>query len=100
MQTYWARRHGAPLALAVSGALFAVLAAIDKVFGLVQRPLHLATLAYALLALLLGWALFRGVQIRRKNPVRLSIYAAFLILNVLTALYVVAWRRLSADPTP
>jgi tetratricopeptide (TPR) repeat protein len=100
METDWARRLGAPLALAAFGAFFAVLAVVDKVFGLVQRPLQLATVAYASLAVLLGWALVHGVQVRARHPIRPSFYTAFLILNVLTALYVFAWRRLSADPTP
>ncbi len=94
-------RHVYPAAaLAATGALFAALAVLDKVFGLVRRPLHLATLAFACLFALLAWAFLRGIHVRRRaRPFRLSGYAAFLILNVLTAAYVFAWR-LSADPTP
>ena len=99
MQAHWPRRLYAPLALAASGAVFGVLAVVDKIYGLVQRPLHLATLAYALLSALLLWACLRGIQVKPSRLLRLSLYAGFLLLNVLTAAYVLAWR-LSADPTP
>lgn len=88
-----------PLALATSGFAFSVLAVMDKVFGLVQRPLHLATLAYASLAALLVWACVRGIHVRPSRFLRLSAYAGFLLLNVLTATYLFA-LRVSADPTP
>ena len=99
MQANWPRRVYPPVALAASGASFAVLAVVDKVFGLVHRPLHLATLAYAFFCSLLIWAWARGIHFRRSRLLRVSAYAALLILNVLTALYVFAWR-VSADPTP
>lgn len=99
MQATWPRRIYPPLALAASGASLAVLAVMDKVFGLIHHPLHLATLAYAALLSLLGWAWLRGIHIQPARLLRVSAYAAFLILNVLTGLYVFAWR-VSADPTP
>jgi len=99
MQANLARRIYPPLALAASGASFAVLAVMDKVFGLIHRPLHLATLAYAALLSLLGWAWYRGIHVKPARLLRVSAYTAFLILNVLTGLYVFAWR-VSADPTP
>src|SRR5687767_12001060 len=99
MEAHWPRRLYIPLALAVAGIACAVLAVVDKLYGLVQHPLHLATAAYACLFLLIGWAARKGVAIRPSRLVRLSIYAAVLILNVLTAAYVFAWR-ISADPTP
>jgi tetratricopeptide (TPR) repeat protein len=99
MHADWPQRLYVPAALAGFGALSAVLAVVDKVFGLVQRPLHLATLAYASLFLLIAWVFRKGIQVRPSRLVRLSIYAAALILNVLTAAYVLAWR-VSADPTP
>lgn len=99
MQAHWPRRLLPPAALAASGAAFAVLAVMDKLFGLVQRPLHLATLAYAILLSLLAWVWVRGIPLKPARLLRMSAYAAVLILNVLTALYVFAWR-VSADPTP
>ena len=99
MHANWPRRLYAPLALAASGAAFSVLAVVDKIYGVVQRPLHLATVAYALLSALLAWACVRGIQVKPSRLLRLSVYAGFLILNVLTAAYVFAWR-VSADPTP
>lgn len=99
MQAHWPRRRYAPLAFAAFGALFAVLAVIDKIVGLVQHPLHLATVAYACLFILLAWSVVRGIHVPPKRLVRLSVYAAFLFLNVLTAVYVFAWK-VSADPTP
>lgn len=87
------------LVLGAFGAVCTVLAVLDKVFGLVRAPLQLATLAYACLFVLLAWAFVRGIRVKRAQTVRLSAYAAFLILNVLTAAYVLAWRT-SADPTP
>jgi tetratricopeptide (TPR) repeat protein len=99
MTKSWPRPALVPWVLACGGAAFSILAALDKVFGLVQRPLHLATLAYALLALLLIWTFLRGVHLPAARLYRLSVYAAFLILNVLTATYIFAWR-VSADPTP
>jgi tetratricopeptide (TPR) repeat protein len=93
-------RHYHPaLLLAGVGALCTLLAVLDKVFGLVRKPLHLATFAYVCLFLLVGWAFFRGIRIRPARTLRLSAYAAFLLLNVLTAGYVLAWR-MAADPTP
>lgn len=85
--------------LAATGALCAILAAVDKIFGLMHRPLHLATLAYASLCLLLAWACFRGIPVRPARLLRVSLYAGFLLLNLLTAAYVFAWK-VSADPTP
>jgi tetratricopeptide (TPR) repeat protein len=99
MQANWPRRIYPPLALAASGASFALLAVMDKVYGLIHRPLHLATLAYATLLSLLGWAWYRGIPGRQARLIRVSAYTAFLLLNVLTGLYVFAWR-VSADPTP
>jgi tetratricopeptide (TPR) repeat protein len=72
---------------------------MDKLYGLVHRPLHLATLAYALLLSVLVWAWVRGIHVKPARLLRVSAYAGILILNVLTALYVFAWR-VSADPTP
>ncbi|HEU4752032.1 MAG TPA: tetratricopeptide repeat protein, partial [Armatimonadota bacterium] len=71
---------------------------MDKIYGLVLHPLHLATVAYVCLFVLIAWAFRRGIPVRSRL-LRLSIYAAVLILNVLTAAYVFAWR-MSADPTP
>jgi len=99
MQANWPRRIYPPLALAASGASFALLAVMDKVYGLIYRPLHLATLAYAALLSLLGWAWYLGIHLKPARHHRVSAYTAFLILNVLTGLYVFAWR-VSADPTP
>lgn len=99
MQADLPRRHLAPLALATSGAAFTVLAVLDKVFGLVWHPLYLATAAYISLAALLIWLCVRGVHLRRSRFLRLSVYAGFLILNVLTAAYLFA-LKVSADPTP
>lgn len=99
MQAHWPRRLFPPAALAASGSAFAVLAVMDKLFGLVHRPLHLATLAYAILVSLLAWVWIRGIPLKPARLLRVSAYAAVLILNVLTALYVFAWR-VSADPTP
>jgi tetratricopeptide (TPR) repeat protein len=99
MEAHWPRRLYVPLALAVAGIICAVLAVVDKLYGLVQHPLLLATIAYACLFLLIGWAFRNGIPVRPSRLVRLSIYAAVLILNVLTAAYVFAWR-ISADPTP
>src|SRR5579872_5822708 len=101
------RRSYAPFALALSGglfgllaALFGLLAAVDKVFGVVQRPLHLATLAYVLsLFALLFWLCLAGIRFRPFRPGRLSLYTGFLVLNVLTAAYAFAVRA-CADPTP
>lgn len=97
MRINWPRRT--PLILAVSGGIFALLAVMDKLFGLVQHPLHLATLAYASLFAVIAWAVTRGIHLRPSRLVRLSSYGAILILNLLTATYVFAWR-VSADPTP
>jgi tetratricopeptide (TPR) repeat protein len=97
MRINWPRRT--PFVLAVLGAVFALLAVMDKLFGLVQHPLHLATLAYASLFAMIAWAVTRGIPVRPSRLVRLSSYAAILILNVLTATYVFAWK-VSADPTP
>ncbi|MGV3720077.1 MAG: tetratricopeptide repeat protein [Actinomycetota bacterium] len=99
MQAHWPRRLFPSAALAAAGAVFAVLAVMDKLFGLVHRPLHLATVAYAILLSLLGWVWLRGIPLKSARLVRVSAYGAVLILNVLTALYVLAWR-VSADPTP
>lgn len=99
MQAHWPRRLYPPLALAASGTSLAVLAVVDKVFGLIHHPLHLATMAYAALLSLLAWAWYRGIHVQPARLLRLSAYWAFLILNVLTGLYVFAWR-VSADPTP
>ena len=99
MQEKPPRRHTAPLALAAAGILFTLLAVADKVFGLVQHPRVLAALAYTCLAALLVWACVCGVQFRSTRSKRLSFYAGFLILNVLTATFLFAWRG-SADPTP
>jgi tetratricopeptide (TPR) repeat protein len=96
----WPRGLHAPTALAASGALLAVLAAVDKLVGLVQHPLHLATLSYACLAALLGWLCVHGLPLRTaRRPLRLSGYTAALVLTMLTGAYVFAWRA-SADPTP
>lgn len=99
MQAHWPRRLLPSAALAAAGAVFAVLAVMDKLFGLVHRPLHLATVAYAILISLLGWVWLRGIPLKPARLLRVSAYGAVLILNVLTALYVLAWR-VSADPTP
>jgi tetratricopeptide (TPR) repeat protein len=99
MQAHWPRRLYPPLALAASGAAFALLAVADKVFGLVQRPLYLATLSYASLFSLVAWGFVRGIQVKPSRFVRLSVYAACLTLTILTAAYAFAWR-VSADPTP
>jgi len=90
-------RSFAPLALAAAGFGFAALATADKLFGLVQRPLHLATFAYAALIGLVTWCVRHGFPPRA--PRRVSLFSAFLLLNLLTAGYVLAWR-VSADPTP
>jgi tetratricopeptide (TPR) repeat protein len=87
-------------ALAAAGAAFGALAAADKVFGLVQRPLHLATAAYASLAALLVLACLRGVTLRPARILRLSGYAATVLLCFLTAGFLFAWRAISADPAP
>lgn len=87
------------MVLAVLGAVFALLAVMDKWFGLVQHPLHLATLAYASLFAMIAWAVTRGIPLHPSRLVRLSSYGAILILNLLTATYVFAWK-VSADPTP
>lgn len=97
MRINWPRRT--PIVLAVLGGVFALLAVMDKFFGLVQHPLHLATLAYASLFAMIAWAVIRGIHVRPSRLVRLSSYGAILILNLLTATYVFAWR-VSADPTP
>lgn len=97
MQINWPRRT--PVVLSAAGGLFALLAVMDKWFGLVQHPLHLATLAYASLFCVIAWAFARGIHLQPTRLVRLSGYGAILILNVLTATYVFAWR-VSADPTP
>jgi tetratricopeptide (TPR) repeat protein len=99
MEAHWPRRLYVPAVLAACGTLGAALAVADKVFGLVQRPLHLATFAYASLFLLIAWVFGKGIQLRPTRLVRISIYAAVLIFNVITAAYVFAWR-VSADPTP
>lgn len=97
MRINWPRRT--PFVLAAFGGIFALLAVMDKLFGLVQHPLHLATLAYASLFAMIAWAVTRGIQLRPTRLVRLSSYGAILILNLLTATYVFAWK-VSADPTP
>lgn len=89
----------APVVLAFAGAGFASLAVVDKIVGLVHHPVHLATVAYACLLGLLGWSSWRGIHVPRARLVRLSVYAATLLLVVLTAAYVFA-LRLSADPIP
>lgn len=99
MEVNLPRWHYAPLALATSGAVFTVLAVLDKVYGLVQHPLYLATAAYACLAALLLWTCVRGIHLKSSRLIRLSLYAGFLILNVLTATYLFA-LKVSADPTP
>lgn len=99
MEANLPRRHPAPLALAASGAVFSALAVIDKVFGLVQHPQYLATAAYVCLAGLLVWTCVRGIHLRTARFLRPSVYAGFLILNILTAAYVFA-LKVSADPTP
>ncbi|MFN3648783.1 MAG: tetratricopeptide repeat protein [Armatimonadota bacterium] len=99
MQEHFRSRTVPPLVLGALGAVLALLAALDKLFGLVQRPLFLATLAYASLFGLVAWAFLRGIQLRPARLFRLSLYAAALLLLVLTSAYVFAWR-LSADPTP
>jgi tetratricopeptide (TPR) repeat protein len=93
------RRLNLPLALAAAGATCAFLAAADKVFGLVQHPLYLATLAYVFLFVLVAWGFIRGIRVRPTRRVRFSVYASVLLLTILTAAYVFAWR-VSADPTP
>ncbi len=97
MQITWPRRT--PVVLCAAGGFFAFLAVVDKWLGLVQHPLHLATLAYASLFCVIAWAFARGIHLQPTRLVRLSGYGAILILNILTATYVFAWR-VSADPTP
>jgi len=87
------------MALAAGGTALACLAAVDKVYGLVQRPFLLAVLAYALLCFLLMWSMVRGIPMRPTRLLRPSAYAAFIVLSILTAGLVFAWR-VSADPTP
>src|SRR5688500_12916901 len=99
MQVHWSHRLYAPLALAFFGVSSAVLAAVDKLFGLVQHPLHLATVSYASLCLLIAWVSIRGIQLRPARLLRLSVYAGILCGTLLTAAYVFAYR-VSADPTP
>jgi tetratricopeptide (TPR) repeat protein len=99
MEIHPPRRLSAPLALAAFGTLLAALAVVDKVVGLVQHPLHLATLAYVSLFIFLVWACTRGIRFPSTRWVRPSGYAVILILNVLTAIYVIAWR-IGSDPTP
>jgi tetratricopeptide (TPR) repeat protein len=93
------RRSYPALILALVGTAFAILAAADKLFGLVQHPFGLASIAYVSLFSLLLWAFARGIPLKASRVLRLSGYAAFLLFNVLTAAYVFAWR-LSQDPTP
>jgi tetratricopeptide (TPR) repeat protein len=99
MQATLPRRMTPPTILAAAGAACAGLAVADKMYGLVQRPFHLAVLAYALLCFLLGWAVVHGIPMRASRLVRPSFYSACIILTVLTGGLVFAWR-VSADPTP
>lgn len=85
------------MALGATGLGFACLAAADKFYGLMRLPLQLATLAYAALFGLVAWGVRHGLS--SKKPRRFSLYTGFLLLNLLTAAYVFAWR-VSADPTP
>jgi len=100
MQARISRQALAAWALAASGAAFGLLAFCDRVFGLIHRPLHLATVAYASLAGLLMWACARGVQVHAARRLRLSAYAAGVLLCFLTAGFLFAWRAISADPGP
>ena len=94
------RRHPLPIALAVTGIACAVLTLLDQAVGFAQHPFAFATGAYASLFGLVGWAFWRGFHWKKPTAQKLSLYAAILLLNVLTAGYVLAWKQFSADSTP
>ena len=87
------------LALGTIGALAAFCAVLDKLVGVVNRTLPLATLSYTCLCLVVAWCCVWGIRIRHPKPLRISPFAALVSLIFLTAGYIVAWRA-SADPTP
>lgn len=84
--------------LALSGGAAALLAAADMVFGLVHRPLLLATVAYACLTGLLVFAVLQRGRDRqaRLRPTR---YSAAVLFLLLTASFACAWR-IGSDSTP
>ena len=94
------RRNRLPYVLTAVAAVCVILAAVDKTLGVFQHPLLFATVAYGALFALLIWALTRGLHLGRPTPRRVSVFGAILLLNLLTAGYVFAWKRLSADSTP
>jgi tetratricopeptide (TPR) repeat protein len=87
------------MALGGVALICVLLAVMDKALGLFERPLQFVTVAYAALFLLLAWGVRHGLPLRPPRLTRLSRYAAFLLLNLITGAYVLAWR-VSADPTP
>jgi tetratricopeptide (TPR) repeat protein len=75
-----------------------LLAAIDKVYGVVQRPLPLAAGAYLSLCALLVWSTFRPpTRANARRPA--NRYMALVVFIALTGIFTFVWR-LSADPTP
>lgn len=76
-----------------------MLAVLDHVYGFAQRPLHFAAVAYVSFFGLLAWSVARGIHIRLSRPVRPTTYAAFVLLNVLTAAFILAWR-VGSDALP
>lgn len=94
------RRPRLPYVLAGIAAVSILIAGVDKTFGVFQHPLLFATIAYLALFALLVWALTQGLHLGRPTPRRLSVVGGILMLNLLTAGYVYAWKQLSVDSTP
>lgn len=89
-----------PYILTAVAAVCVFVAAVDKAFGIFQQPLLFATVAYAALFALLVWALTRGLHLGRPAPRKVSVFGGVLLLNLLTAGYVFAWKNLSSNSTP
>jgi tetratricopeptide (TPR) repeat protein len=89
-----------PYVLTGAAAVCIFLAGVDKALGVFQQPLLFATGAYASLFALLVWALTQGLHLGRPTPRKVSVFGAILLLNLLTAGYVFAWKKLSSNSTP
>lgn len=107
-----------PRFLGLAGMVLGLLAAADKLLGLIQMPLHLATGSFLSLMALLVWSCWVGIpplggsgahtaEFIPLDPAdepapltrRTSRFTAVLLLQCLLGMYLLAWK-VSADPTP